>query len=75
MHNIRVLYYIKKELGFGMVISRKEIHRSVGIFYVSSKENFTRPMAIFNGNLFTKYKNEQFIRWLDIYNIVWIFLL
>ena len=32
LHDIRVLYYIKKELGFGMVISRKEIHRSVGIF-------------------------------------------
>lgn len=68
LHDIRVLYYIKKELGFGKVISRKEIHRNVGVFYVSSKENFTRLMAIFNGNISTNNKKEQFRRWLDIYN-------
>ena len=68
LHDIQVLYYIKKELGFGKVIIRSEIHRNVGVFYVSSKENFTRLMAIFNGNLSTNYKKEQFKTWLDTYN-------
>jgi hypothetical protein len=68
LQDIQVLYYIKKELGFGKVIARNEIHRNVGVFYVSSKENFTRLMAIFNGNISTIYKKEQFKKWLDTYN-------
>lgn len=68
MDDIQVLYYIKKQLGFGKVIIRSEIHRKVGVFYVSSKENFTRLIAIFNGNLSTYYKKEQFRRWLITYN-------
>lgn len=68
LQDIQVLYYIKKELGFGKVLIRKELDRNVGVFYVSSKENFTRLMAIFNGNISTIYKKEQFKRWLDIYN-------
>lgn len=66
--DIQVLYYIKKELGFGKVLIINEKHRNVGVFYVSSKENFTRLIAIFNGNLSTNYKKEQFRVWLDTYN-------
>ena len=47
LQDIQVLYYIKKELGFGKVIIRSEKHRNVGVFYVSSKDNFTRLMTIF----------------------------
>ena len=36
LQDIQVLYYIKKELGFGKVIIRSEKHRNVGVFYVSS---------------------------------------
>lgn len=68
MEDIQVLYYIKKELGFGKVMIRSEINRKVGVFYVSSQENFTKLMVIFNGNLSTNYKKEQFRRWLDAYN-------
>lgn len=68
LQDIQVLYYIKKELGFGKVIIRSEQHRNVGVFYVSSKDNFTRLMKIFNGNLSTNYKKEQFRVWLDTYN-------
>lgn len=66
--DVQVLYYIKKELGFGKVLFRTEKDRNVAVFYVTSKENFTRLMAIFNGNLSTKYKKEQFRVWLDTYN-------
>ena len=68
LHDIQVLYYIKKELGYGKVITRKEIHRNVGVFYVSSKENFSRLITIFNGNISTFSKKEQFKRWLYTYN-------
>ena len=68
LQDIQVLYYIKKELGFGKIIIRNEKHRNVGIFYVSSKDNFTRLITIFNGNLSTNYKKEQFKIWLDTYN-------
>ena len=66
--DIQVLYYIKKELGFGKILMRKEGNRNVGVFYVSSKENFTRLIHIFNGNLCTHYKKEQFKVWLTTYN-------
>ena len=68
LSDIQVLYYIKKELGFGKVLIREEEHRNVGVFYVSSKENFTNLIHIFNGNLSTHYKREQFKVWLDTYN-------
>jgi hypothetical protein len=60
LSDIQVLYYIKKQLGFGKVLIRKEEDRNVGVFYVSSAENFTRLIHIFNGNICTNYKKEQF---------------
>lgn len=68
LSDIQVLYYIKKELGFGKVLIREEEDRNVGVFYVSSKENFTKLIHIFNGNLSTHYKKEQFKVWLNTYN-------
>jgi hypothetical protein len=68
LQDIQVLYYIKKELGFGKIIIRNEKHKNVGVFYVSSKNNFTRLITIFNGNLSTNYKKKQFKIWLDTYN-------
>jgi len=59
LQDIQVLYYIKKELGLGKVMIRSEKHRNVGVFYVSSKENFTRLITIFNGNLSTNYKKNN----------------
>jgi hypothetical protein len=60
LSDIQVLYMIKNNLGFGKIIKRKEANRDVGVFYVTSKENFTRLVHIFNGNLCTPYKKEQF---------------
>ena len=56
LYDIQVLYYIKKELGFGKVLIREGENRNVGVFYVSLKENLTKLMHIFNGNLSTHYK-------------------
>ena len=68
LKDIQVLYYIKKQLGFGKILIRSENNRNVAVFYVTSKDNFTRLMTIFNGNLSTFYKKEQFKIWLDTYN-------
>lgn len=72
LNDIKVLYYIKKQLGFGKILVRKEADRNVAVFYVSSKENFLRLVTIFNGNISTKralpVKKEQFLSWLNTFN-------
>ena len=71
MNDIQIIYYIKKELelGFGKVLIRSEKERNVGVYYVTSEENFFRLITIFNGNLSTNYKKEQFKQWLNVFNI------
>lgn len=68
LSDVQILYYIKKELGFGKVLIRSEKNRNVGVFYVTSEENFLRLITIFNGNLSTLYKKEQFKNWLNTFN-------
>lgn len=68
LQDIQVLYYIKKELGFGKVLIRNEPHRNVGVFYVTKEENFYRLITIFNGNICSNYKKEQFKKWLYQFN-------
>jgi len=85
LDNIQVLYGIKKQLGFGKVLIRKESsparlgsasqatngQQSKGIFYVTpgpKGDNFHRLITIFNGNLCSKNKKEQFKIWLKTYN-------
>lgn len=67
--DVQVLYYIKKTLGFGKVLFRRESHRNVAVFYVTSKENFSRLVSIFNGNLVSCYRQNQFLNWLEVYNL------
>jgi len=68
LQDIQVLYYIKKELGFGKVLIRNEPHINVGVFYVTSELNFYKLITIFNGNLCSNYKKEQFKKWLSVFN-------
>ena len=78
IEDIEVLYYIQKKLGFGKIILRKEEHRNVGVFYVTSKSDFTKLVHIFNGNLCSNHKFDQFKLWLNVFNkyykenIIWI---
>lgn len=75
--DVQVLYKIKKELGFGKIILGRSLSRSdgreekrnVAVFYVTSKENFSRLVCIFNGNLISNYKKNQFKNWLNIFNL------
>jgi hypothetical protein len=68
IEDIQVLYYIKKNLGFGKIQVRAEIHRRVAVFFVTSKEHFYRLMLIFNGNLVSNYKSNQFKTWVNAFN-------
>jgi hypothetical protein len=68
LEDIQILYKIKRELGFGKVLIRTESHRNVGVYYVTSEENFFKLISIFNGNLSTKYKKDQFLNWLNTFN-------
>lgn len=68
INDIQVLVFIQKELGFGQILKRTEEHRRVGVFYVTGKENFCKLIDIFNGNLCSLHKKEQFKNWLDTFN-------
>jgi hypothetical protein len=69
LSDIQVLYYIKKELGFGSILTREEFNRNVGVYYITGQKNFHKLVTIFNGNLSSEYKREQFKKWLSVYNI------
>lgn len=68
LNDIKLLHQIRTELGFGSILERPEKNRNVGVFYVTGKDNFLRIVKIFNGNLVSKYKKEQFCRWLEVFN-------
>lgn len=63
----QVLFYIKKELGFGSVTVQDKINKTHQ-FIVRKKESILRLIEIFNGNILTNYKNIQFDNWIKAYN-------
>lgn len=74
--DIQVLYYIKKELGFGKIKINKNLYTdnkgvcngNTAFFYVTSFNNFYRLVTLFNGNLCTAGKKEEFKNWLKVFN-------
>jgi hypothetical protein len=60
LSDVQVLFYIKKKLGFGKVYLRPESNRNVGYYYITGKENFRKLITIFNGNICSDYKFDQF---------------
>lgn len=46
----------KKKLDFCKILLRKKNYRNVGVIYITSKDNFTWLIFIFNGNLRLNYK-------------------
>lgn len=69
--DIQVLYYIKKELGFGKIIKKDSCESYKGgsaSFYVTNYYNFFRLVTLFNGNLCTVNKKQEFKNWLNFFN-------
>lgn len=62
----KVLYYIKKNLGFGIVyLCGDNYHR----YIVSNRVNLERLINIFKGRLILSKSNIQFNKWLESYSI------
>ena len=63
----QILFYIKKELGFGSV-SVQDKKNKTHHFRVRDKKGILKLINIFNGNLKTEHKNIQFKNWIETYN-------
>lgn len=64
----QVLFYIKKELGFGSVTVQSKLNQTHQ-YRVRDKDNLLKIINIFNGNLITKNKKLQFKSWLEAFNL------
>lgn len=60
----KALYYIKKNLGFGIVNKKKDSYQ----YYVSDQINIDKLIKIFNGNLQLEKTNRNFKKWFIVYN-------
>ena len=69
-NDAQVLFYIKKELGFGSVMLQDKINKTHH-FRVRKKEFILRLINIFNGNILTKHKNIQFSNWIQAFNKIY----
>ena len=63
----QILFYIKKNLGFGSVSVQNKKNKTHH-FRVIDKNNILKLIKIFNGNVLTKYKINQFKVWVDGFN-------
>lgn len=66
----QILFYIKKQLGFGSVSVQDKINKTHH-FRVRNKKDILTLIQIFNGNIITKYKINQFKLWIDGFNKVY----
>nr|YP_009059710.1 LAGLIDADG/HNH endonuclease [Parasitella parasitica]AIO05760.1 LAGLIDADG/HNH endonuclease [Parasitella parasitica] len=66
----QILFYIKKELGFGSVRVQDKNNKTHH-FRVRDQKGILKLIHIFNGNLLTERKNNQFKLWLEAFNKVY----
>jgi hypothetical protein len=53
------LFLIKKELGFGSTVIQDKVNKTHH-YRVRDKNNILKIISIFNGNIVTKAKKDQF---------------
>lgn len=63
----QVLFYIKKQLGFGSV-SIQDKNNKTHHFRVRDKNGLYKIIEIFNGNLYTEKRKIQFLVWVNNFN-------
>lgn len=66
----QILFYIKKELGFGSVSVQDKINKTHH-YRVRDKKNIFKLIEIFNGNILTKHNNNQFKLWVEGFNLIY----
>ena len=64
----QVLFLIKKELGFGSTVIQDKVNKTHH-YRVRDKNNILKIISIFNGNIVTKAKKDQFRLWLKGFNL------
>ena len=67
----KLMYKIKKNLGFGNVIQFKQKNNIYWRYTTSSFNNIKRIILLFNGNLITNYKNIKFYNFLKQFNLIY----
>ena len=63
----QILFYIKKELGFGSV-SVQDRKSKTHHFRVRDKKGILKLIQIFNGNLLLEKSRDQFEKWVEAFN-------
>jgi len=66
----QILFYIKKNLGFGTVSIQDKVNKTHH-YRVRNKEGIIKLIEIFNGNLYTEKKLDQFKKWLEAFNLLY----
>jgi Proton-conducting membrane transporter/NADH-Ubiquinone oxidoreductase (complex I), chain 5 N-terminus/LAGLIDADG endonuclease len=66
----QILFYIKKQLGFGSVSVQDKINKTHHL-RVRNKNDILKLICIFNGNILTKHKNNQFKLWVKGFNKIY----
>ena len=66
-NDCQVLFLIKNKLGFGTVSVQSRLNNTHQ-YIVTDKNNLTKIINIFNGNLITKAKKTQFKSFLEAFN-------
>lgn len=70
--DIKILYKIKANLGFGQVITYIQKNTIYGRYVVQDKKNCERLAHIFNGNLVLNKTNIRFQIWIKELNITYL---
>ena len=66
-------YYIKKRIGYGNIT--KYTHTNKAIRYsVWNKEGINKILNLINGKFFSKYKNDQIRKYINIHNTTFVLL-
>ena len=68
--DIKILYKIKANLGFGQVLKYTQNNKTYGRYVVQDQKNCERLAYIFNGNLILNKTNVRFQLWIKGFNIL-----
>nr|UFJ43959.1 LAGLIDADG endonuclease [Cordyceps tenuipes] len=66
----QILFYIKKELGFGSVSVQDKVNKTHH-YRIRDRKNINKLIQIFNGNIVTNYKLNQFKIWVNAFNKIY----
>lgn len=66
----QVLFYIKKNLGFG-VVRIQDKNNNLHCFRVRDKNGYFKIISVFNGNIFLDERKKQFRWFLTAYNKIY----